>query len=212
MYYIYHIKGVKIGVSEEPERRVNNQGYTDYEILEEHTCIFCVSDREQELQRHNGYKVDQVPYWKSRLMWPTKEGTIKGGKVAGKIAVDSGQFESMKTKESCSKGGKIGGKIAGKKTYELKIGVHNPEKRKEYSQAGIKALYEKYTAQELKEIRSKGAIKKRLLTQEQIDFVKKHYYPMINQHQVIPPDKLTRITLAKMFNVSEGVIYRASKS
>jgi hypothetical protein len=96
MYYIYHIKGTKIGVSEEPEIRTKRQGFIEYEILEEHTCIFCVSDREQELQRQYGYKVDKVPYWKSRLMWPTKEGTIKGGKVAGEKNKE--QFKKVASK------------------------------------------------------------------------------------------------------------------
>ena len=62
MYYIYHIKGVKIGVSTEPEIRVKNQGYTDFEILEEHTDINLVSNREMELQKEYGYRIDRVSY------------------------------------------------------------------------------------------------------------------------------------------------------
>ena len=62
MYYIYHIKGVKIGVSTEPQIRVKNQGYIDFEILEEHTDINLVSNRETELQKEYGYRVDRVPY------------------------------------------------------------------------------------------------------------------------------------------------------
>jgi hypothetical protein len=64
-YYIYHIEGVKIGVSTNPQKRVQDQGYMDFEILEEHTDIYVVSDREQELQKQYGYKVDLSPYHNS---------------------------------------------------------------------------------------------------------------------------------------------------
>ena len=62
MYFIYHIKGIKIGVSTNPKQRVKNQGYTEYEILEEHTCIDTASNRELELQAEYGYRVDRVLY------------------------------------------------------------------------------------------------------------------------------------------------------
>ncbi len=80
MYYIYHIPKVKIGVSEEPEKRIAKQGFSDYEILETHTDIYKVSKREQELQREYGYPVDTAPYHISRSHWGSKAGKI-GGKV-----------------------------------------------------------------------------------------------------------------------------------
>jgi hypothetical protein len=68
-YYIYHIPNYihkdgstgKIGASTEPPRRVNRQGYEGFEILETHTDIFKVSEREIELQKQYGYPVDSVP-------------------------------------------------------------------------------------------------------------------------------------------------------
>ena len=83
MYYIYHIKGVKIGVSTKPENRVNKQGYSDYEILEEHTDIDEVSKRERELQKEYGYRVDELLYSESynRL----SKAWAKGGKIMGKL-------------------------------------------------------------------------------------------------------------------------------
>ena len=68
-YKIYHMPGVKIGVSTNPKRRVQRQGYSEYEILEEHSCIYTVSDREQELQKEYGYKVDKCPYYISYKKW-----------------------------------------------------------------------------------------------------------------------------------------------
>lgn len=108
IYYIYHLPHFihkdgsigKIGVSEKPKIRTKNQGYADYEILEEYTCIYKVSDREIELQKQYGYPVDKQLYWKTRKM-PTKEGNTKGGKTA----VESGQLRLVSTKEASSKGG-----------------------------------------------------------------------------------------------------------
>ena len=64
-YYIYHIEGVKIGVSTEPETRIRKQGFETFELLEEHTDIYIASDREQELQKQYGYRVDKAPYYMS---------------------------------------------------------------------------------------------------------------------------------------------------
>jgi hypothetical protein len=107
IYYIYHLPNFvwkdgsigKIGVSEKPKRRTKKQGYTDYEILEEHTCIYKVSDREIELQKEYGYKVDTVLYWKStqdreaRSRGGKKTGPIIG-KITGKINADTPGYMS----------------------------------------------------------------------------------------------------------------------
>jgi hypothetical protein len=58
MYYIYHIPGVKIGCTLNPKRRVHQQGYYEFEILEEHYDIEEASIRERELQRKYNYEVD----------------------------------------------------------------------------------------------------------------------------------------------------------
>jgi hypothetical protein len=65
MYYIYHIPSVKIGVSKTPEKRVTEQGYSDFEILEMHTDIYEVSKREKELQKEYGYRIDGPHYWQA---------------------------------------------------------------------------------------------------------------------------------------------------
>ena len=61
-YYIYHIKGVKIGCSKNPKKRVKGQGYTDFEILESYDSKSVAAQREIELQKEYGYKVDLVKY------------------------------------------------------------------------------------------------------------------------------------------------------
>lgn len=58
MYYIYHIKGIKIGCTNNINRRMKQQGYTEFEILETHTDINIASERERYLQKEYGYKID----------------------------------------------------------------------------------------------------------------------------------------------------------
>ena len=64
-YYIYHIKGKKIGCSEQPHQRVDVQKYSNFEILEEHSDIIIASKRELELQKQYGYKIDKIPYYQT---------------------------------------------------------------------------------------------------------------------------------------------------
>ena len=65
MYYLYHIPGKKIGVSSNLNTRVTLiQGYKEgeYEVLESSEDINYISDREIELQKSYGYKVDRRKY------------------------------------------------------------------------------------------------------------------------------------------------------
>ena len=65
MYYLYHIPGKKIGVTRDLNSRVTlMQGYkeNEYEVLEQSDDISYISDREIELQKSYGYKVDRKLY------------------------------------------------------------------------------------------------------------------------------------------------------
>jgi NTP pyrophosphatase (non-canonical NTP hydrolase) len=65
MYYLYHIPGKKIGVTRDLNTRVTLiQGYkeNEYEVLEQSNDIDYISDREIELQKSYGYKVDRTKY------------------------------------------------------------------------------------------------------------------------------------------------------
>jgi len=64
-YYIYHIPGKKIGVTRNLQERVTNQqGYeeSEYDILMQSDDISYISERELELQKAFGYKVDRQSY------------------------------------------------------------------------------------------------------------------------------------------------------
>lgn len=66
MYTIYHIPGVKIGVTNDVKNRVEKQqGYDvgEYEILDMSEDIQYISTREHELQEQYGYKVDTKLYY-----------------------------------------------------------------------------------------------------------------------------------------------------
>jgi len=65
MYYIYHIPGKKIGVTCNLNRRVTiTQGYSpdEYEVLDQSDDIDYISEKEIELQKSYGYKIDRKLY------------------------------------------------------------------------------------------------------------------------------------------------------
>ena len=64
-YYLYHIPGVKVGVTTNLEQRVHKQqGYYpgEYEIIETSEDIDFISAGEIIMQKCYGYKVDEVLY------------------------------------------------------------------------------------------------------------------------------------------------------
>jgi hypothetical protein len=106
MYYIYHIKGVKIGCTKNPYSRTRQQGATEYEILETYTDIHIASQRELELQKKYGYKVDNTTYYNS-----TKEFKIENASKAGLASATKSWIENRDRElEKCSKGGKANAK------------------------------------------------------------------------------------------------------
>ena len=124
-YYIYHIKGVKIGVSTQPEVRAQRQGYSNFEILEKYNDIYKVSEREIELQKEYGYPIDKILYWKTyqqKEKYRTLESCIKGGKtqglVQGKKNVESGHMAKIRNLPQTKEAQKLVGKVQGKKNVE----------------------------------------------------------------------------------------------
>ena len=64
-YFIYHIPGKKIGVTSDLNSRVTiTQGYNpdEYEVLDQSDDIDYISEKEIELQKSYGYKVDRKLY------------------------------------------------------------------------------------------------------------------------------------------------------
>jgi len=102
MYYIYHIPGKKIGCSKQPKRRVKQQGFTEFDILEQHEDIDIASKRELELQEEYGYKKDYNTYSKS-VQGYSVEKVSKAGKASAKIKWLKNRDNEL---QKCSKGGK----------------------------------------------------------------------------------------------------------
>ena len=106
MYYIYHIPGDKIGCTKDLIKRMADQGFTDWEILEEHTEGWLAGDRERELQKEYGYPLDKVHYMislRNRPKWndstrqlPSRETCVKGGKTTGRMHVESGHLAKVR--------------------------------------------------------------------------------------------------------------------
>ena len=113
MYYLYHIPGKKIGVTRDLNNRVTLvQGYkeNEYEVLEQSDDIDYISDREIELQKSYGYKVDRKLYknlfnkmkinaTQQTSTFPVPINKLKGrlrDNIGLKWQTDFGQFEITK--------------------------------------------------------------------------------------------------------------------
>ena len=106
MYHIYHIPGVKIGCTKNPNNRINQQTKSDWEILETHSDIDIASKREIELQKQYGYKVDTSTYKQS-----TEKFRIENVKKAGKVSATKQWKENREGElEKSRKGGEISAK------------------------------------------------------------------------------------------------------
>ena len=92
------------------EARALEQFHTDVNLLEEHTDIYVASDREIQLQKDYGYKVDKIPYWKT-IENNSKGGWSQAAWDAVSIANTGRIPEHLKTKKHQSKAGKAGGKV-----------------------------------------------------------------------------------------------------
>ena len=100
MYYIYHIPGVKIGCTKDLLKRMADQGFTEWEILEEHTDGWLAGDREIELQKQYSYPVDKIHYMqslKNRPSWDKTGNQSERGKLGVGIK-KPGVVEYNKTK------------------------------------------------------------------------------------------------------------------
>ena len=126
-YTIYHIPGTKIGCTSDLVRRLRDQGFTDCEILEEHTDIYLASTRELELQAEFGLPIDKIPYWQAvqnRPVWNNNAPSIvlnrpKAGKIGGTTTANRKDYMNKKSKTCihCGKSYNLGnyGKYGGDK-------------------------------------------------------------------------------------------------
>jgi hypothetical protein len=140
MYYIYHIPDIKIGCTDNVERRVEQQGYTNFEILEQYSDIYKASNRELALQKKYKYQIDKIPYFKSVEQWGAKAGK-KGGKNAQKTLkeLSLGVYsKDTKLRKVWSKLGNDAIKNKYGKDYHSKIAKLSPSAENGIESCGIK--------------------------------------------------------------------------
>ena len=74
MYYVYYIKGVKVGCTNNPVKRIKSQqGYSDYKILAKTINIDEACRLEFEWQDKLGYKRDLRTYKETINNFKTKK-------------------------------------------------------------------------------------------------------------------------------------------
>ena len=103
-------KDTKIGVDCEYPSRIKDQKIRDGQVLEVHTCVYEVSDREMELQREYGVRVDDVPYYVTYFKNKNPEQRAKiSASLIGKPAHNKGMpmTQKQKTKISAARRGII---------------------------------------------------------------------------------------------------------
>ena len=67
-YFIYHIEGVKIGVTDNPTRRAKQYKMEKLEIIETETSAKRAGEKEIAYQKQYGYPVDRKAYHKVKYM------------------------------------------------------------------------------------------------------------------------------------------------
>ena len=131
MYYIYHIEGVKVGCTQHLTKRMREQGFTKWEILETHTDEDIADARELELIDEYGYeeKYTHISYKQS----VANARKSNAGFKVGHTPWNKGVSHSAETIEKISKS-KIG-KTHSKETKEKQRLAGNNNKSDEYRKA-----------------------------------------------------------------------------
>ncbi len=133
------------------------------------------------------WKNSSIDYDKLNQLSHTQLMQSKSGKQT--IAIN-------RTKESCSNGGKKGGKTTGEK-------IKNGEKIGFYA-IPMEERIEKYY--------SKPREYRRILSEDEMMYIRKVYVRVNNQFEKIPKGKKRLKELMDMFNVSKGTILRIVKN
>lgn len=95
MYYIYYVKGKKVGCTNNLKKRVEeDQGYSEdqYQVLNSTNCVATAAKMERFYQEKLGYKVDDVPYDKlpvNKLKYKIAPNTITFGSEGEVITLES---------------------------------------------------------------------------------------------------------------------------
>jgi hypothetical protein len=162
MYTIYHVPGIKVGCSKRLEKRIKEQGFTEYEILEVCTTISEATEREVYWQGRLGYKPDSLISYAQTLKASTPESkekfkqTIKKSelwKAASSKRVEYLRSQKGKTRSEATK-------IKMKEAWERKR-VKGATPRKKYIRGGLNGYGNKKKA--VKQLDLQGSLIKEWL-------------------------------------------------
>ncbi len=192
MYYIYHIKGIKIGCTNNIQRRMKQQGFVEYEILEEHEDMETASKREKELQKQYGYRID------SGYALINKFDRSAGGKSSATKQWSENRKELI---ERSKKGGE--------KCKEEQKGIFTITKEN-LSKQGKKGYSSGLGKLSKKELSNIGKIagtasrdKNSKLKPDDVKYIRQIFIPYHSEFGVVP--------LSKKYNVTENTIRSAIK-
>jgi hypothetical protein len=120
-------KDKKIGVDCSYPARIKKQKIMDGQILEVHTCVYEVSDREMELQRQYGVKVDTIPYY---VTYFKNKKPSQRTKISETLQGFQ-HTEETKTQMSASHSGLVLSEETKAKISESHMGIMHTEETKE---------------------------------------------------------------------------------
>ncbi len=139
MYYIYHIPGVKIGCTNDLEKRMSDQGFTEWEILETHEDGWHAGDREIELQKEYGLPVDKVHYMVSKMSRPVWDDNAR---QKAKEALKQSEYSHLP--EATLKASKKKMKITYEIAEQIRSEGYKPKKNQYQPGPTIKSIAAKY--------------------------------------------------------------------
>ena len=213
-FYLYHIKGKKWGCSMDVERRLKEQGFSkdDTEEIKEVIGIEVADKLEKELNLSHGYPFNHTQSYlrviyrnlnKDKSVFQTQEFKQKISDSAKKMW-ESDEFRK-KHSESLNKV---------MQTSEYKEKISNASKKKwesdEYRKKWRKSMRKAMQTPEYKIKRAELSCgcnnPMSSLKEDDVLFIRKHYFKMNHRATKIPKGMYSTLQLAQMFNCSKVAI------
>jgi len=213
-FYLYHIKGKKWGCSMDVEKRLKNQGFSkdDTEEIKEVVCIEDADKLEKELNLSHGYdwndaqsylRVLHMTLNQDKSVFQTPEYKQKQSEISKKkwedVSIRKKHYESirkvMQTSEYKEKLSK-----ASKKIWQ------SDEFRKKWNQSRKKLTQTPEYKEKMSKAMSGCNNGNSSLTEDDVLFIRKHYFKMNHQTTKIPKGMYSSSQLSEMFNCTTVTI------
>ena len=101
MYTVYHIPGIKVGCTDNPQKRiVQQQGYTNYEVLLKTESLEEASSAEITFQQQLGYSIDETSYKNIKMINTTNHTTTFKTEPSNINRTYLSKFDSIKVNDT----------------------------------------------------------------------------------------------------------------